>query len=177
MSLKTGVDQLASSIDGMNTKIVKMDSPFEAGKFVPFQINSNLGVSNGTVVYSVTGSGLLDLALAVASSNPYSASIRVIVDGVVMVQAPPTQAPPTQAYAVGVVPIGDWAGASTPFVHITRNGLSSVITPTGTYTPGLTSSSMGVLWINRPIKFNKSLEIIVGMNNDGYYRIQGGLFI
>ncbi|HBJ00043.1 MAG TPA: hypothetical protein DDY89_02535 [Lysinibacillus sp.] len=169
---KTGVDQLASSIDGMNTKIVKMDSPFEANKFVPFQIQSNLGASSGTVVYSVTGSGLLDLALAVASSNPNTASIRVIVDGVVMVQAPPTT-----AYAVGVVPIGDWAGASTPFVHITRNGLSSVITPSGTYTPGVTTSSMGVLWINRPIKFNKSLEISVGMSNDGYYRIQRGLFI
>ncbi|WP_025114175.1 hypothetical protein [Lysinibacillus fusiformis] len=165
-------DQLASSIDGMNTKIVKMDSPFEAGKFVPFQITSNLGMTNGTVVYSVTGSGLLDLALAVASTNPYNASIRVTVDSVVMVQAPPTQ-----AAAIGVLPTGDWSGTGSPLVHITRNGASSALIAQGTYTPGLTTSSMGVLWINRPIKFNKSLEISVGMSNDGYYRIQGGLFI
>lgn len=146
---------------------------FEAGKFVPFQSQWSLGPGT-TTVYSVTGAGLLDLAVASGSSSSNGASMKIVVDGVVMVQTPMTT-----SYAVGVLTEGAWALAngSTPSTLMRANGSYPIVMPSGTYVPGLSTSAQGVLFINRPIKFNKSLEIIVGMGADGYYRIQGGLFL
>lgn len=145
---------------------------FEAGKFIPFQRTDGLGPTNGTTVYSVTGAGMLDLAIA--SGGGTGASIRIIVDGETLVQSPNTT-----SYAVGVLPIGEWTVPpnSIAATLLRGGGTAHVSTPLGTYVPGITTSSMGVLWIARPIKFNKSLQIIVGAPNGGDYRIQGGLFI
>lgn len=161
-------DDLSQKIDNVNTKV---DPPFEANKLLPFQITGAIGTTNWASIYKVTGSGLLDLAIAIGSTG--GAGIRVVVDGVTFVETPPQ----TQ-YTSGVSPSGEYSGGGgVPVTLMYGTRSSTVGTPTGTYVPGATTASAGMLWISRPIKFNNSLEVFITTGSSAEYRIQGGIFV
>ncbi|MED4546185.1 hypothetical protein [Lysinibacillus sphaericus] len=168
-------NELAQSVENVNAKVGRMDSPFEVGKLLPFQIAQNvqgIGDLKWISVYRVTGAGLLDLAI---SHTSYGSGISIVVDGVTLVKTP-ALLPSVQ----GVSPSGEYLTPSgtSMVTHISGANLATAVTNVGTYAPD-TSSGIGMLWINRPIKFKNSLEIFVtgATGQQVSYRIQGGIFV
>ncbi|GEC84683.1 hypothetical protein LSP03_44260 [Lysinibacillus sphaericus] len=168
-------NELAQSVENVNAKVGRMDSPFEVGKLLPFQIAQyvqGIGDLKWISVYKVSGAGLLDLAISYSS---FGSGISIVVDGVTLVKTP-NLLPSAQ----GVSPSGEYLSPSgtSMVTHINSSSLAAVVTNSGTYAPD-TSSGIGMLWINRPIKFKNSLEIFVtgATSQQVSYRIQGGIFV
>ncbi|AVK98831.1 hypothetical protein FCT18_14820 [Lysinibacillus sphaericus] len=168
-------NELAQSVENVNANVGRMDSPFEVGKLLPFQIAQyvqGIGDLKWISVYKVSGAGLLDLAISYTS---YGSGISIVVDGVTLVKTP-ALLPSVQ----GVSPSGEYLSPSgtSMVTHINSSSLAAVVTNSGTYAPD-TSSGIGMLWINRPIKFKNSLEIFVtgATSQQVSYRIQGGIFV
>lgn len=173
INIKQG--ELAQSVENVNAKVGRMDSPFEVGKLLPVQIAQNvqgMGDLKWISVYKVNGAGLLDLAIAYTT---YGSGISVVVDGVTLVKTT-ALLPSVQ----GVSPSGEYLSPSGTAIvtHTNNNNLAAVQTASGAYAPD-TVSGTGMLWINRPIKFKNSLEILVvgAANQSISYRIQGGIFV
>ncbi|AVK95619.1 hypothetical protein FCT18_21270 [Lysinibacillus sphaericus] len=168
-------NELAQSVENVNAKVGRMDSPFEVGKLLPFQIAQyvqGIGDLKWISVYKVSGAGLLDLAISYSS---FGSGISIVVDGVTLVKTP-NLLPSAQ----GVSPSGEYLSPSgtSMVTHINSSTTVTVVTNSGTYAPD-TPSGTGMLWINRPIKFKNSLEIFVtgATSQQVGYRIQGGIFV
>ncbi|MCB2310639.1 hypothetical protein LGL55_05820 [Clostridium tagluense] len=150
-------------------------TPFSKLLYQPLSTNSNI------TIFSLSGSGQLDKALAITNSNVTWCFFKVIADGVMVFQSSTKSLPSGLAHesCFEMSESGYYAKVLSP------NGIQSYIDITTMrsypYLNPEAGALGGVCILSRPIPFTSSLQIILEtyINNTAtgaYVSVQGGTY-